>query len=140
MLHRRYPDIWIAFSEDLKNWYDHKPIIKPIPGTWESARVGIGGPPIRTKDGWFLIYHAADANNVYRLGAVLLDLEDPSKIIARQKEPILEPELQWEKEGYIPNVVFSCGNAVKDDTIYVYYGGADTVIGVAILEMENMKF
>jgi predicted GH43/DUF377 family glycosyl hydrolase len=140
MLHRRYPDIWIAFSDDLKNWYDHKPILKPIPNTWESTRVGIGGPPIKTKDGWFLIYHAADDNNVYRLGAVLLDLEDPSKVIARQKQPILEPELKWEKEGYIPNVVFSCGNAVKDDTIYVYYGGADTVIGVATLEMKDIIF
>lgn len=69
-----------------------------------------------------------------------MDLEDPSKVIARQKEPILEPELPWEREGYIPNVVFSCGNAVKDDTIYVYYGGADTVIGVAVLNMDDIKF
>lgn len=95
--------------------------------------MGIGGPPVKTKDGWFLIYHAADEDNVYRLGVALLDLEDPSKVISRQKEPILEPELDWEREGHIPNVVFSCGNAVKGDTIYVYYGGADTVIGGAVL-------
>ncbi|SNX53831.1 glycosidase [Thermoanaerobacterium sp. RBIITD] len=140
MFHRRYPDIWIAFSNDLKNWYGHKPVIKPIKGTWESARVGVAGPPIKVKDGWFLIYHAADDNNVYRLGAALLDTNDPSKVLARQKEPILEPELEWEKNGYISNVVFSCGNAIKDDNIYVYYGGADTVIGVAVLNINDIKF
>ncbi|AST56541.1 glycosidase [Thermoanaerobacterium thermosaccharolyticum] len=140
MFHRRYPDIWIAYSEDLKNWFDHKPIISPIKGTWESSRVGVAGPPIRTKDGWFLIYHAADDDNVYRLGAALLDINDPSIVLARQEEPILEPELEWEKNGFISNVVFSCGNAVKGDDIYVYYGGADTVIGVAYLNMNDIKF
>ncbi|WP_434630745.1 glycosidase [Thermoanaerobacterium thermosaccharolyticum] len=140
MFHRRYPDIWIAYSNDLKNWFNHKSIIKPIKGTWESSRVGVAGPPIRTKDGWFLIYHAADEDNVYRLGAALLDINDPSIVLARQKEPILEPELDWEKNGFISNVVFSCGNAVKGDDIYVYYGGADTVIGVAYLNMNDIKF
>ena len=71
---------------------------------------------------------------------LFLDLRDPSRVVARQKEPLLEPELPWEKEGYIPNVVFSCGNAVKDDTIYVYYGGADTVIGVATLDTKDIRF
>ncbi|MDI6604808.1 MAG: glycosidase [Thermoanaerobacteraceae bacterium] len=140
MFHRRHPDIWIAFSDDLKNWYGHKRIIKPIEGSWESIRVGIAGPPIATKEGWFLIYHGADDNHVYRLGAALLDFNDPSKVIARQKEPILEPELEWEINGYTPNVVFSCGNAIKDGIIYVYYGGADTVIGVAALDMKDIKF
>lgn len=140
MLHRRYPDIWIAFSDDLQTWYGHTPIMKPIPGNWDSVKVGIAGPPVKVKDGWLLIYHAADENSVYRLGAALLDLSDPTKVLARQKEPILEPELEWERNGYVPNVVFSCGNAVKDDTIYVYYGGADTVMGVAVLEMKDIVF
>jgi Domain of unknown function (DUF377). len=141
MFHRRYPDIWIAYSRDLKTWwYDNEAIIKPIKGTWESSRVGVAGPPIKTKDGWFLIYHAADENNVYRLGAALLDLNDPLIVLARQKEPILEPELEWEKNGFISNVVFSCGNAVRGDDIFVYYGGADTVIGVAYLNMNDIKF
>ncbi|ADL69413.1 glycosidase-related [Thermoanaerobacterium thermosaccharolyticum DSM 571] len=140
MFHRRYPDIWLAYSNDLKNWFNHKSIIKPIKGTWESSRVGVAGPPIRIKDGWFLIYHAADDDNVYRLGAALLDINDPSIVLARQEESILEPELEWEKNGFISNVVFSCGNAVKGDDIYVYYGGADTVIGVAYLNMNDIKF
>lgn len=140
MFHRRYPDIWLAYSNDLKNWFNHKSIIKPIKGTWESSRVGVAGPPIRTKYGWFLIYHAADDDNVYRLGAALLDINDPSIVLARQKEPILEPELEWEKNGFISNVVFSCGNAVRGDDIFVYYGGADTVIGVAYINMNDIKF
>ncbi|MGF7396359.1 glycosidase [Thermoanaerobacterium thermosaccharolyticum] len=140
MFHRRYPDIWIAYSRDLKTWFGYKSIIKPIKGTWESSKVGVAGPPIRTKDGWFLIYHAVDDNNVYRLGAALLDINDPSIVLARQKEPILEPELEWERNGFISNVVFSCGNAVKGDDIYVYYGGADTVIGVAYINMNDIKF
>lgn len=140
MLHRRYPDIWVAFSEDLETWYGHTPIMKPIPDSWESMKIGIAGPPVKVRDGWLLIYHAVDDNNVYRLGVALLDPSDPTKVLARQKEPILEPELEWERNGYVPNVVFSCGNAVKDGTIYVYYGGADTVIGVAALDMSDIEF
>lgn len=140
MLHRRYPNIWVAFSDDLKTWYDHTVIMEPISGSWDCVKIGIAGPPIKTKDGWFLIYHGVDEYNVYRLGAALLDLSDPTKVLARQKEPILEPELEWEKNGYVPNVVFSCGHAVKDDTIYVYYGGADTVIGVAVLDIKDIVF
>jgi Domain of unknown function (DUF377). len=74
----------------------------------------MAGHPIRREDGWLLIYHGVDKNNVYRLGAALLDLNDPSKIVARQKEPILELELVWEREVLVPNVVFSCGAAEAD--------------------------
>jgi len=76
----------------------------------------------------------------YCLGAALLDLDDPSKVLARQVEPILEPELDWEVNGYIPKVVFSCGQAEIGDRILVYYGGADTVIGVAELSKKDIKF
>lgn len=140
MLHRRNKGIWLAFSEDLVKWYDHTLIMEPVRDGWQDDRIGIAGPPIKTEDGWFLIYHAANNSNVYRLGAALLDLKDPRKVIARQDDPILEPELKWEKEGFVPNVVFSCGHAVKDDTIYVYYAGADTVIGLALLDKKEIKF
>ncbi|MFO7153338.1 MAG: glycosidase [Caldicoprobacter oshimai] len=140
MLHRRYPHIWVAFSDDLKTWHDHTVVMKPIDGNWDCVKIGIAGPPIKTKDGWLLIYHGVDEYKVYRLGVALLDLSNPTKVLARQKEPILEPELEWEKNGYVPNVVFSCGHAVKDDVIYVYYGGADTVIGVAVLDMKDIQF
>ncbi|AAM23369.1 putative GH43/DUF377 family glycosyl hydrolase [Caldanaerobacter subterraneus subsp. tengcongensis MB4] len=140
LFHRRMPDIWIAYSEDLVNWHDHKIIMSPRKGWWDSKKIGIAGPPLKMEDGWLLIYHGVDENNVYRLGAALLDLKDPSKVIARQEEPILEPELPWEKEGLVPNVVFSCGAVEIDGVFYVYYGAADTCIGVAAVEKQKVKF
>ena len=140
LFHRRMPDIWIACSEDLVNWYDHKIIMSPRKGWWDSKKIGIAGTPLKMEDGWLLIYHGVDENNVYRLGAALLDLKDPSKVIARQEEPILEPELPWEKEGLVPNVVFSCGAVDIDGVFYVYYGAADTCIGVAAVEKQKVKF
>lgn len=140
LFHRRMPDIWIAYSDDLVNWYNHKIIMSPKSHTWESKKIGIAGPPIKREDGWLLIYHGVDNNNVYRLGVALLDLKDPSKVIARQKEPILEPELDWEINGLVPNVVFSCGAVEVNDMYYVYYGAADTHIGVAVIEKEKVKF
>jgi predicted GH43/DUF377 family glycosyl hydrolase len=141
MLHRRVPDIWLAYSDDLENWYDHTLVMKPNPDSeWQSVKIGAAGPPIGTKDGWFLIYHGVSKDRRYCLGAVLLDLKDPSKIIARQAEPILEPKLDWEINGHVPNTVFSCGQAIVDDEIYVYYGGADTVIGVSTMNMNDIEF
>jgi predicted GH43/DUF377 family glycosyl hydrolase len=139
LLHRRYPDIWIAYSDDLVTWTDHTKVMSPLPGTWQDARVGIAGPPIKTPYGWFLMYHAAKiSDNSYRLGAAMLDLNDPSKVLARQVDPIIEPELEWERIGFVPNVIFSNGHAVKGDDVYVYYGGADTVIGVAAMRLSDV--
>ena len=141
LLHRRPPDIWLAYSDDLKSWDDHTLIIKALPDSeWQSAKIGIAGPPTKTEHGWFLIYHGVSQDRCYCLGAALLDLKDPTKIIARQAEPILEPELDWEVNGYVPDVVFSCGQAVIGDEMYVYYGGADTVIGVSAIKMNDIKF
>lgn len=140
LFHRRHPDIWIAYSEDLNTWQDHKIIMTPQAGSWDSKKIGIAGPPLKLDDGWLLIYHGVDENHVYRLGAALLDLKDPSRVLARQEEPILEPELEWEKHGLVPNAVFSCGAGEKDNVIYIYYGAADTCIGVAAMEKEKIKF
>ena len=115
--------------------------MKPIPDSdWQYNKIGIAGPPIKTKQGWFLIYHGTSNEKGYCLGAAMLDLDDPSKVLARQTESILEPELDWEVNGYIPKVVFSCGQAEMGDRILVYYGGADTVIGVAELDKKDIKF
>jgi predicted GH43/DUF377 family glycosyl hydrolase len=140
VFHRRVPNIWVSYSKDLKSWPVHKTIMAPIEGTWDSKKIGIAGPPIKREDGWLLIYHGVDENNVYRLGAALLDINDPSKVIARQKEPILEPELEWEKVGNVPNVVFSCGAVEFQDKYYVYYGAADTCIGVATIDKNKVIF
>lgn len=141
MLHRRPPDIWIAYSDDLKNWHDHQIVMQVRPESdWECEKIGVGGPPIKTPAGWFLIYHGVSADKRYCLGAAMLDLHDPSKVIGRQTDPILEPELDWEINGYVPNVVFSCGQAQLGDDLLVYYGGADTVIGVAGMRLSDIDF
>lgn len=132
MLHRRPPDIWLAFSDDLKHWTDHTVILRPRPGTWEHRKIGAGAPPIRTEHGWLLIYHAVDAQRVYRLGAALLDVQDPTRVLARLPDPLLEPREPWEIKGDVPNVVFTCAAVVRGDDLYVYYGGADRVMGLAM--------
>ncbi len=141
MLHRRDPDIWIAYSSDLKNWTDHTRVMNPNPNNeWESKKIGISGPPVKTKDGWLLFYHGVSHDGVYSQGIALLDISDPSKVLNRQSEPILEPELDWEKEGCVPNVVFSCGQIETGDSILVYYAGADTVMGIAELKKKDIIF
>ena len=141
MLHRRHPDIWLAFSDDLRSWNEHTRVMKALPDSeWESAKIGTAGPPMKTVDGWLLIYHGVNRDRRYSLGIALLDLKDPSRVIARQAEPILEPELDWEINGHVPNVVFSCGQVIIGDQIVVYYGGADTAIGVAAIHMDNIRF
>lgn len=140
LFHRRVPSIWTAVSDDLAGWYDHKVIMEPRKGKWDCKKIGIAGPPIRIKDGWLMIYHGVDSDNVYRLGAALLDKNDPGKVIARQDEPILEPELDWEVNGLVPNVVFSCGGCIADNFLYVYYGAADTYIGAAGIEVDRIRF
>ena len=104
---------------------------------WESKKIGGGPPPIKTAKGWLLIYHGVDDNLVYRAGAALLDLDNPQKVIARSPVPILEPEREYELTGDVPNVVFPEGTAVFDDTLYVYYGGADKVIGLATINLPE---
>jgi predicted GH43/DUF377 family glycosyl hydrolase len=141
MFHRRAPDIWLGYSSDLKNWVDHQSIMAPISGSdWEGIKIGLAGPPIKTSRGWVLIYHGVGGEpRKYSLGIALLDGKDPSKVLYRQSEPILEPELDWEVNGYVPNVVFSCGQVILDGHLIVYYGGADTAIGVAAVPLEQIE-
>ncbi len=112
-------------------------IIGPRINSWDSAKVGIAAPPLKTKNGWLLLYHGVSkSHNTYRIGAVLLDLNDPAIVLARTTDPIFEPEELYEKVGVVNNVVFPCGMALKDGLLYIYYGAADTVIGVATIELE----
>ena len=141
MLHRREPSIWLAYSDDLKHWYDHTRIMSPLcDSNWEHSKIGIGGPPIRTDEGWLLIYHGVSEEKKYCLGAALLGLDDPARVLARQKEPILEPELEWEVKGCVPNVVFSCGQVEVGNRLLMYYAGADSAIGVAELRKSDIAY
>jgi predicted GH43/DUF377 family glycosyl hydrolase len=139
MLHRTFPNIWIAYSDDLLHWYDHKLLMRVQPGSWDCNRIGAGAPPIKTEYGWLNFYHGVDHQRNYRLGILLLDLDDPSKVIGRSAEPILSPREPWEKNGLVPNVVFTCGAIEMGDYYYVYYGGADKVIGIAVMSKSDIK-
>ena len=141
VLHRIGTDICADFlkSLDFKKETVNKciRIFGPRPGTWDSAKVGITAPPIKTKKGWILLYHAvSEHHHSYRIGAVLLDLKDPTVVLSRSADPILEPEQPYEKEGIVPNVVFPCGMVVRNGLVYIYYGGADKVVGVATMELD----
>ncbi len=112
-------------------------IFGPNVNGWDNAKVGIAAPPIKTKYGWLLLYHGiSKSHNTYRVGAVLLDKKDPTLVLARTTDPIFEPIELYEKIGIINNVVFPCGMVEKKGILYVYYGGADTVVGVATIELD----
>ena len=140
LMHRFYPDIHISFSEDLTNWTDYKPFIQVRKESWDSERLGTGAPPIKTEKGWLLLYHGVDQKHVYRLGLVLLDLKDPTKILYRSSEPVFEPVEMYEKEGQFPNVVYSAGWIEQENEFLVYYGAADRVVGVASLDKSQLGF
>jgi predicted GH43/DUF377 family glycosyl hydrolase len=139
--HRRSPDVWLAYSDDLMIWReaDMAPIFGPRPDNgWDSVKVGANGVPIETRAGWLMIYHATDADTVYRFGVCLLDRDNPGKVIRRPKAPIFWPEELWELRGDVPNVVFSCANPVVDGVVYVYYGGGDHVVGLATCRLDEL--
>lgn len=105
---------------------------------WESKKIGAGPPPIKTDEGWILIYHGVDKNKIYRVGAALLDLDNPQKVIARSSNPILEPEMDYEKKGDVSNVVFPGGAVLKKDELFIYYGAADTRCCLATCELNEL--
>lgn len=113
-------------------------VMGPRPGHWDSKKVGVAGVPILTKKGWLMIYHGISETTTYRLGAALLDLKDPTHVIARTIDPILEPVEPYEREGQVPHVVFSNGAIVRGDSLIIYYGGADTVIAAATISVKRL--
>jgi predicted GH43/DUF377 family glycosyl hydrolase len=113
-------------------------IMGPRPGLWDSVKIGIAGPPHKTPEGWLLIYHGVSKTGTYRLGAVLLDLKNPTIVLARTVDTILEPLEKYEVEGVIPRAVFSCGSVLRGDTLFIYYGGADTVLCVSKVSLKKL--
>lgn len=113
-------------------------IIEPRRGMWDGGKVGISTPPVKTEAGWLLLYHGVSWSTTYRVGAVLLDLDDPTIVRARTAIPLFEPEEEYEHKGIVPNVVFPCGLVVRGQTAYMYYGGGDRVIGVATMKVAKI--
>ncbi|MBP3040941.1 glycoside hydrolase family 130 protein [Bacillaceae bacterium Marseille-Q3522] len=132
------PEIWLAESENLRYWGNHQFVLGLSKDRWENGRIGSGAVPFKTKEGWLEIYHAADKNNRYCLGAVLLDLENPSKVIGKTIDPILEPSEEYETGGFFGNVVFSCGLINHGDNVRIYYGVCDTSMAVADLSLTDI--
>jgi beta-1,2-mannobiose phosphorylase / 1,2-beta-oligomannan phosphorylase len=131
------PSIWLSEGNDLTTSENHTLLLTPKQ-EWEALKIGMGPPPIKTKKGWLLIYHGKDAPGVYRAGAALLDLQDPSILIGRTKTPILEPVEPYEKNGDVSNVVFPTGTCVLDGNLFIYYGAADKVCCLATVDLESL--
>jgi predicted GH43/DUF377 family glycosyl hydrolase len=132
--------IWLAQSPDGIHWGNHKCIIKTRENLWDSARVGAGAAPIKTDAGWLEIYHGANYQNQYCLGAFLTDINDPSKIIARTEEPIMIPSADYEVSGFFGNVVFTNGHIVHPDgdTLTIYYGASDEFVCAAQFSIKEI--
>jgi predicted GH43/DUF377 family glycosyl hydrolase len=145
ILHSVKPKILIDYFKNLKELDGEKFIksnnLRPADKrrTWDSWFRGVGPTPIKTKYGWLIIYHAMDHKNPdrYRMGAMILDLKDPTKILYRSKKPILEPEECYENEGLKWGVIYCCGAVVMNDQLMVYYGGADMVVCVATANLNK---
>lgn len=143
VMHRIYPNILIDFVDDLNfdgtKWLEGKYKIEPRPDFWDSRKIGAGAPPIKTKHGWLLIYQSVGEQDSgrYKVGAMLLDLEDPTKVLYRSQSPILEPDAHYENNGFKAGVVYPCGAVVIDETLYVYYGSADSYVCVATADLEE---
>jgi len=131
------PNMWISTSTNLTDWGNHEILMNTSKG-WESGRVGGGGPSIKTEKGWLHIYHGADENNRYCLGAFITELNDPSKIIKKANQPILIPEKDYEINGFFGNVVFTCGVLKEGNTIRIYYGASDEVMALAEIEIDEI--
>jgi predicted GH43/DUF377 family glycosyl hydrolase len=146
IFHRIFPNILIDFVDDLdfdgkSRWLmgQYEIPVRALSSDWDSRKVGCGPPPLKTKDGWLLIYQAVGSHGDYRykIGAMLLDLKDPTKVLARSRNPILEPEAWYENEGFKGGVVYPCGAAIINKRLFVYYGGADTVVCAASVKLNG---
>ena len=130
--------IWISESCDLICWGNHRYLMAPGYGDWDKMKIGAGAVPFLTEEGWLEIYHGVNNSNHYSLGAVLLDANDPSKIISRTETPIMVPQEDYESHGFFGNVVFTCGLLCEDKKLKIYYGAADTVMCYAEISLEQI--
>ena len=133
------PGIWISFSDDLRTWSQPQLVATAENPVWEGLKIGAAAAPLKTEKGWLLLYHGVDSKSVYRVGALLLDLDNPRKVIARTKNPIMQPQEYYEKFGLvINNTVFPTANLIHNGEIYIYYGCCDTCIALAAVPLEEM--
>lgn len=136
--------MWMSFSPDLRHWGNHKLMMEARRGSWWDAnKIGLSPPPIETAQGWLVIYHGVRqtaAGSIYRLGLALFDLQAPERCLRRSNEWMFGPQELFEQRGDVDNVVFPCGYtiAADGDTVHLYYGAADTSIGMATGSVRGM--
>jgi len=138
-------DMWMSFSDDLKEWTDSVRFMRARGGAlWDAGKIGLSPPPLETPDGWLALYHGAKrtpAGCIYRAGLALLDLDDPRTVLCRASEWVFSPEAPYEMAGDVGMVVFPCGWFADGDTVFLYYGAADTCVGLATASLsELIKF
>lgn len=137
LIHRVDPSIFIARSRDLKKWEGSVEMMT-VKEPWEQLKIGAACPPIEVEGGWLLLYHGVSASHTYSVGAALLAKENPAVVLKRTKHPIMSPHFDWERRGVVSNVVFPTGSVVKHGKVQLYYGGADKVVGLAKIPLENI--
>lgn len=151
MIHRPMPvskgglgNIWISYSPDLRHWGDHKQILEARRGAWwDAGKIGLSPPPMKTEEGWLILYHGvrmSPAGCIYRLGVALMDLEQPERLIRRADEWIFGPEEEYERIGDVGDVVFPCGATINEATgeLRLFYGAADTTIALATASIREI--
>ncbi len=135
-------DIWLSFSPDLKHWGDHREVIGARRGGWWDAnKIGLSAPPVKTEEGWLVLYHGVRttaSGSIYRLGLAMLDLDDPTHVVHRGEEWIFGPKAHYEREGDVDDVVFPCGWICAGDEVRMYYGAADSCIGLATAKLSEL--
>ncbi len=147
ILHSIAPEVMVEYYDSLDYFEKEENVLAGSmrkmevadPSRWEHLIRGAGPPPLKTKDGWLLFYHAIDRKESwkYKLGAMLLDLDDPAKVLYRSAGPVLAPDFGYENDGIRPGIVYSCGAVIKDGELYVYYGGGDSVTCVAMANLDT---
>ena len=130
-------DIWLSITNSVSTLNNSIILLKPEQD-WENLKIGTGPSPVKTRKGWLLFYHGVNTDRIYRVGAALLDLEDPRKVIARTKQPLLGPVERYEKIGDVNNVVFPTGAVVIDKQLLLYYGAADKVCCIASANLDEL--
>ena len=135
------PEMWVAWSPDLIRWGRHAPLLRGT-GDWETGRIGAGCPPVRVDGGWLEVYHgnerSANGVGVYSAGAFLLDEEDPGRVLRRSHGPLMTPEAEFERKGFVPDVVFPTGLVDRGEVVQVYYGAADAHVGIVEWDRKEL--
>ena len=132
------PEMWLAKSDNLIYWGEHEHFFGSSSDKWDSLKIGGGAPVIKTDKGWLNIYHGVDETERYCLGAILLDLNNPMKVVAKSKKPLIQPETDYELNGFFGNVIFTCGALLEGELLRIYYGASDEVMGLAEITLDDL--